>query len=227
MGPRRAQNHVEDHHQRDADGQHPQRFDGVVGHHAVVHVHGEKRHRHGEDVDQQGRDQRVAVQAAVFHDGGPEPMALAHLGDFRRAGVEAELRAHEADQAAVLRGEFVGVHFDGAAAQFGVADDELAAIPFQQQAGAFAFQQQDGGQQVLGNLVQRALDHARGKLRPRSGAGQQGGCQTVLFQGKARRQSLRGGRDPMQPGNFNQAVEQGVVVRGAGVRAPFPARQVR
>ena len=176
---RGAQDHVEDDHQSDAQGQHPERLDGVVGHHAVIDVHGEQRHRHGEDVDQQRGDQRVAVQPPVFHDGGPEPMALAHLGYFGRAGVEAELRPHEAHQAGVLQRQFLGAHFHRAAAQFGMADQVLAAFLLEQQAGALALQQQDGGQQVLGisssaRLTTRADSCARAAARgsrPGSGGG--------------------------------------------------------
>ncbi len=154
-------------------------------------------------------------------------MALAHLGHFRGPGVKPELRTDKADQPAVLLGQFGRIHVDGAAAQFGVADHELAAVLFQQQAGAFALEQQDGGQQVRRDVIQRALDHARRKLRPRGRPRQQGGREAVFFQGQARRQGLRGRRDAVQAGDFHQAIEQRVVVRGAGVRAPFPGSQIR
>ncbi|KAG1433220.1 hypothetical protein G6F57_022320 [Rhizopus arrhizus] len=100
-------------------------------------------------------------------------MALAHFGDFRGPRVKAALRTHEANQAGVLRGQGFGRHFNGTAAQFGVAAHIFAVFLFQQQAGAFALQQQDGGQQVLGNALQRALYHPRRQLRARGGARQQ------------------------------------------------------
>ena len=44
---------VEGRHDQHADGQHPERFIGLVGHHAVIDVHGEQRRDQGEDVDRQ------------------------------------------------------------------------------------------------------------------------------------------------------------------------------
>ncbi|MNK18990.1 hypothetical protein D3C87_372080 [compost metagenome] len=154
-------------------------------------------------------------------------MTLAYLGDFRGTGVKAELRADKAHQSGVFGGQAGQVHLDGTAAQLGVADKILAAFLLEQKAGAFAIQQQDGGKQILRDAVQRALDHPRRELRARGGAGQQGGSQAVFFQRQARRQGLRGCRDAMQAGDFNQAVQQGVVVRGASVRTPFPGGHFR
>ena len=91
------------------------------------------------------------------------------------AGVEAELRPHEAHQAGVLQRQFLGAHFHRAAAQFRMADQVLAAFLLEQQAGALALQQQDGGQQVLGDLVQRALDHPRGQLLRAAARGSRAG----------------------------------------------------
>ncbi|MNI29676.1 hypothetical protein D3C85_540090 [compost metagenome] len=154
-------------------------------------------------------------------------MALAHFGDFGRAGVEAELRTYEAHQAGVLRGQGFVRHLDRTATQLRVADQVLAVFFLQQQAGALALQQQNGGQEVLGNAVQRALDDARGKLGARRGARKQGRGQAVLFQRQAGRQGLGCGCHAMQARDFNQAVQQRVIVRRASVGAPFPSRRFR
>ena len=88
-------------------------------------------------------------------------------------------------------------------------------------------EQQDRGQQILRDAVQLALDHPGRQLGAGGRARQQGGGEPVFFQRQAGRERLGRGRHAVQPRDFDQTVQEGVFVRGAGVRAPLPGGQFR
>ena len=107
-----------------------------------------------------------------------------------------------------------------------MADQVLAAFLLEQQAGALALQQQDGGQQVLG-ISSSARLTTRADSCARAARAQQGRGQAVGFQRQAGGQGLGRGGDAMQPGDFHQAVQQRIIVGGAGVGAPFTGGLLR
>ena len=59
----------------------------------VVDVHGEHREDQGEDVDQQGRRQHIAVHEALRENSAPEPVPLPGCAHLWRATVKTEVGA--------------------------------------------------------------------------------------------------------------------------------------
>src|SRR5690606_31620785 len=121
---------------------------GVVRHDAIVDVHGEQRHDDRKDVDQQGRQERVAVEAAILENRRPEPVAAALGGALRRPGIEAELRLDKADQAGILGLQVVPGYLAGDAG-LGVLNKIVVVMDLEQQAGPAPFQDEYGRQQSL------------------------------------------------------------------------------
>ncbi|MNE43029.1 hypothetical protein D3C81_1092430 [compost metagenome] len=64
VGAHHAQNQFEQGADQQADHQHPEGRDGLVGHDPVVGLHDEQRHHQAEQVDQQTGQQRIAVKPA-------------------------------------------------------------------------------------------------------------------------------------------------------------------
>jgi hypothetical protein len=86
VAAQRAQQEVEQRHDHDAGGQHPQRVGGGVRHHAVVDRQGEHRADQRQHVDHDRRQDGIGKDPAILADAAPEP-------GFRRRQVE-DVRAH-------------------------------------------------------------------------------------------------------------------------------------
>ena len=79
----------------DADDQHPQRFDGLVWDHPVVHVHDEQGGGNGERVDQKGGDDNIGIGARELTQRSPKPRTRAFQCPFLFVAAETELGPHE------------------------------------------------------------------------------------------------------------------------------------
>lgn len=201
---------VDAQHQAQADGQHPQRFHREVRHHPVVDVHREHRHGQGEQVDQQGRAQHVAVQRHLLGDRAPEPVAGALLDQFGRALVELELGPGRNGIAGVALLQQFARHPHFALARLRQQHQGLftARGPAQQHAGFVVVQDQDDGEQRPVELGQALLEDAGGQAGPAGGAGKQGGRQALRAQRQPGRQGGAADRAAVQAGHLGQAVEQ-------------------
>ncbi len=221
MAAQPAHEEVGGQHQRHAHRQHPQRLDRVVGHHAVVDVHGEHRQREREQVHEQRRPEHVAVDEALAQQRTPEPVLAGRGAHFGRAGVEAEMRADVERDAGVARGEVVAGECHGALAGLGQQDAGFGAcavvgvIPAEQHAGFVALQDEDGGQRGGIDRVERAALQPGGHAGARRGAF--GEFKRKPAVRRARERQAGGERRPrsrlaMQPAHLDQAVEQRVGV---------------
>jgi hypothetical protein len=115
-------------HQHDADGQRPQRLDGVVGHHAVVDVHREDRERQREQVDQQrGATARRGRRSAAHHSALQNQWPW-RVGPHGRSasGRRSGNGAHEQHHAGVAGGEIVAARVT---APWPVSGSSTRALP--------------------------------------------------------------------------------------------------
>ncbi len=79
-----AHHEIEGEHHHGPDGKHPKGIECQIGHYLVVDVHGEQRAGDGKQVDQDGRDQYVPIDATGFKQSAPEPVpvtGLQYLGE--------------------------------------------------------------------------------------------------------------------------------------------------
>ena len=89
-----------DHH--GPDRQHPERIKRQIGHNLVIDVHGEKRAGDGKQVDQNGGDQHIAIDAAGFEQGAPEPVSITGFQHLGRALVKLELLLYIEEASQIL-----------------------------------------------------------------------------------------------------------------------------
>ena len=207
--------HQVDHEQQDhPQRQHPQGLDRAVGNHPVIDVHHEQRHGQRDDVDQQGRAQHVAVDRPLVGQRSPEPVAQPDFADFRRAPVEAEMRPCIDGDAAVTPREFVPRELDRTLTGFREqqAGGIAGLVPAKQDTGFIAGGQQNDRQQRRVDALQRTPHDLGREPGAIGGAGEQRGCQRTLFQRQPGGQRGTGRRAPVETRQFDQAIEQRVVV---------------
>ncbi len=216
--PHRAQRHIRHQHDHHAARQHPQRLDGVVGDHAVVHVHGEQRQCDGEQVDHERRQHHIAIEQLVLGQRPPEPVPLLDLADFGGARIEAELGAGENGEAGIAGSQFIARQQGLGLAQFGEDQARGLAVPSpaQQYAGLVVVEQQyrrkEGGIQP----VQRLADDIAGEAGALGRAPEQRRGQAVVDQRQAIDGTLAAQRAAVRMHHHEQAFEQGVGRCGSG-----------
>jgi hypothetical protein len=122
----------------------------------------------GEDVDQQRGTEDVAVQASLFEQGPPEPVAIRHLADLRRTGIEAEAWPGKDGDAEIALVQccpsqqhlsLPGLGEEQASRLAGV-------VPTEENTGFVTLEQQDHRQQAAIDAVERAADDPAGHSRP-------------------------------------------------------------
>ena len=174
--------HAED--QEHTQRQHPQRVGGIVGNHAVVHVHRKNRHDQGEDIDQQGGANHIAIHRALFKQCAPEPVTLHDFADFGRTRVEGEARPGKQGDAQVAFGQLVTGKRDLALPGFWKQQLRRIAgfVPAKQHTGLIALEQQDDRQQNTVDPCQRTAHDLAGQTGTRCGAGKKRGRQTTAFE---------------------------------------------
>ena len=196
-------------HDRQAQGEHPQRFNREIRNHPVIHVHREQGQRQREQVDQQGRRQDVPVKGQLLPDHPPEPVAD-RLILRRRAPVEQELGTRKNDETGIPLGERRGRQRHGAFTGVGKQKVRLLTrvVPTEQNAGAPIVQQQDRGQQRRIDAGKRPPHQPGREAGARGGATEQGGGEACPGYRQPRCQAGPGAGAPMDASQFDQAVEQ-------------------
>ncbi|MNZ81425.1 hypothetical protein D3C78_1000910 [compost metagenome] len=137
-----AQQQFEQGADQQADGQHPQGGERLVGYHAVVGLHDEQRHHQAEQVDQQAGEQGVGVQPARQLEGVAKPRLDA--GDQRRAQLlQLVARAGKQCLAGVFAGQLLALHPLFATGRFAGQDQRAALfVPATQHGTAPVLEQQ-------------------------------------------------------------------------------------
>ncbi|MCY1422398.1 hypothetical protein D9M71_380750 [compost metagenome] len=212
-----AQQQFEQAAEQQADGEHPEGGDGLVGHHAVVGLHDEQRHQHTQQVDHQAGDQCIGVQPARQLEGVAEPRFDPRQQRLA-GGFQFVARASEQRLAAVLLGQFVDVHPLFAAVGLAGQDQRCAILaPLPQHGAATVAQQQEYRQVERGDAFQLAAQQASLQAGAGCRARQQIGAEALLRQRQAGAETGVADRAAVQAAENQQAVEQRVVMAQAGI----------
>jgi hypothetical protein len=85
----------EQHRDRHADRERPERHERMIRHHAVIDVHREERAGEREHVDQQRAERGAPVVAAIAPERRKQPVTVGIVGGRARPGIDPGERLHE------------------------------------------------------------------------------------------------------------------------------------
>ena len=202
-------------YQQDAERQHPQRVGRVVGNDAIVDVHRKERHDQCEQVDQQRRPKHVAIDRCLFEDRAPEPVALHNLAHLGCARIKGKARPGENGNAEIAFGQLRPRQFDFTLAGFGKQQSSgiARAVPAEQHTRLVGFQQQHGGQHDIVDIGQSTAQNSARQAGPCCCTGEQGRCQAAVLERQSGGQRCPRARPSVQPREFNETSQQGVVMQ--------------
>ena len=192
----------------------------MVGHHAVVHVHGKERQRDGEQVDHERRQQHVPIQRRILGQGAPEPVAMLDPPDFGRTRIKTEFGSCKDGVAGITRGQFIARQHSFGLTQFGEnqAGRPALVLPAQQDAGFLVVEQQYSRKQGGVEIIQWFLNQLAGETGPFGCALEQRGGQAIVDQRQPVDGSLVAQCAAVGTHHHEQAFEQRVGCSGRGCK---------
>lgn len=94
----------------------------MVWHHTVVHVEHKQRHRQRKDVNGDGTQDDIPVEATILLDDAPEPVPRTLFVDVLGASVKAKSGANIDGRPAIALVQLIQANLDGGLTQLGVHD---------------------------------------------------------------------------------------------------------
>ncbi|MNS47180.1 hypothetical protein D3C72_797010 [compost metagenome] len=204
-----AHHEVKGEHHHGPYRQHPEGVERQVGHYLVVDIHGEQGAGHRKEVDEDGGNQHIAIDAAGFKQRAPEPVTIPGLQHLGGALIELELLLDEEQPAIVFVAQLGGA--DPLRRVTGLGEDDLGLAPvlapFQQDAGAAMARLQDAGQQQGGYLFEWLDDLTGGQTATFGSAAEECRAQTARDQWQTRCEGILAIGHTIKTGQKDQALQ--------------------
>ncbi|MNO68849.1 hypothetical protein D3C76_596920 [compost metagenome] len=206
-----SQHQFESRADQQTDRQHPQGRSGLVRHHAIVGLHHEQRHHQSQQVDQEARQDRIAVQPFRQLQRIAKP-GLDPRHQRRSQVFEFVTWPGEQCLATVVFGQLLWAEPLFAAVGFAGQDQHLAVLAITtQHSRAAVVEQQQHGQVERGDVFEVAAQQARLQTGPGRCTGQQVQAQALVCHGEPGTEAGATDRRAVEFAEDQQTVQKRVI----------------